>query len=57
MIEEIVSDRLHLLAEIAPGNLDVSIVGELPPSQPSLGNHLEPRALEVERLKAAWGWA
>jgi hypothetical protein len=48
-------DRRSLLAQIAPGYLDVTVFGQVPPTQFPLSNHLEPGSLKVERLDAPLG--
>jgi hypothetical protein len=40
------------LPEIAPGDLDVAIVGQLPAADLSLGDKLEPSSLQMVRLQA-----
>jgi hypothetical protein len=46
------ADRRCLLTEIPSGDLDVTVFGQVPPTQFPLSNHLEPGPLEVERLDA-----
>ena len=40
------------LAKIAPGDLDIAIIGELAATELALDDHLKPGALKVECLKA-----
>src|SRR6516164_2093766 len=47
--------RLLPLAQVAPADLDIPILSQLPPSQFSLGDALEPRPLKVVRLNATRG--
>ncbi len=46
------TDRRRLLAQIASGDLNIAIIGQLPPTQLSLRDHLETGPLEVECFKA-----
>jgi hypothetical protein len=42
-------------AKVPSGDLDVAIIGQLPPTQLPLNDHLEPGALEMECLHAPLG--
>jgi hypothetical protein len=42
-----------MVAEIAPGDLDVAVIGQLPPSSLALGNEFEPGPIQMVRFKAA----
>jgi len=48
-------DRLGIaFAQVAPGDLDIAIIGQLPPSQLPFDRKLEPGPLEVEGFEATW---
>ena len=43
------------MTKIAPGDLDVAILGQLPAAHLLLGNQFEPRPMEVIGFQAAFG--
>jgi len=47
--------RRVLFPQIAPGDLDVAVLGQLPATQLPIDDKLEPGPLEVERLQAPLG--
>jgi hypothetical protein len=46
------ADWRRFLSQIAAGDLDIAAIGQLPSTQLAFSDHLEPRALEMERLNA-----
>jgi len=45
------------IPQVAPGDLDIAVLGQLPPANLSLGNQFKPSPVEVVRFKAAlWRW-
>jgi hypothetical protein len=53
--EVVLADRRRPLAQITSGDLDVAVLGQLPATQLTLRDHLEPCALKVECLDAPLG--
>jgi hypothetical protein len=49
-------NRRRLLAQIASGDLDITIIGKLPPTHPPCRDQLEPGPLlaKADRVERAW---
>src|ERR1700757_2055923 len=47
-------ERRRALAQVSPADLDIPVLGQLPPAKLSLGNALEPRPLKVVCFDASF---